>query len=296
MTKHGRGVLMYAFNNSQIEYVKIAIANAYLVKHHMNVKCALITDEFSWNCAVETLGATICNDAFCEVIKVKKDKVFNQNNIRTYRDTVHAQHRLSFYNVGRVDAYDLTPFKETLVIDADYLILGDSLNQCWGHLNDIMINHDYVDALEERSFSDTKRVNNTGIDMYWATVFYFKKSHEAEMWFELLTQVRDNYTYYHSLYNCDNSLFRNDYVFSIAAHMYMGFTGEHMDSLPVNLINSFDRDALHSVKTLDEIVMALEKPCTEGDFILTNFKYNNIHIMNKWALSRVSNEILDKIC
>ena len=296
MTKPDRGVLIYAFNNSQIDYVKIAIANAHMIKHHMNIQCALITDEISWNNTAKLLGDKISKDVFCEIIIVKKDIMFNQNNIRTYKDTVHTQHKLSFYNVGRADAYDLTPFTETLVIDADYLVLGDSLNQCWGHLNNIMINHDYVDAFGERTFSDTGRVNNMGIDMYWATVVYFNKSPESEMWFEILKNVRDNYTYYHRLYNCDDSLFRNDYVFSIAAHMYMGFTGEHMSSLPIKLINSFDRDTLHSVRSLDEIVMVLEKPDTEGDYILTNFKYNNIHIMNKWALSRVSDEILGKIC
>ena len=291
MTDYTQGVLMYAFNNTEIDYVQMAVVNAYMVRHHMNTDCALVTDSISWQNTCEHLGADYCEDAFVKVIITEKNTKFKYSNIRSYRDTVHKKCELSFYNAGRSDAYQLSPFDETILIDADYLVLGDSLNLCWGHTNNIMINHTYTDVYPDRSFLDTNRLNNLGVDMYWATVVYFRKSTEAELWFALLQNVTKNYAYYHNLYNCDNNLFRNDYVFSIASHMFMGFSGAHLPELPVKLFNSFDRDTLHSIKALDEVVMAIEKPGTDGDFVLGSFKYNNVHIMNKWALGRISAEL-----
>ena len=40
---------------------------------------------------------------------------------------------------------------ETIVMDVDYLISGDSLNACWGHKNDIMLHRDVQDIQFARS-------------------------------------------------------------------------------------------------------------------------------------------------
>ena len=42
--------------------------------------------------------------------------------------------------------YELSPYDETLVIDGDYFIMNDVLDQVWGSENDFMINCQYRDV------------------------------------------------------------------------------------------------------------------------------------------------------
>ena len=35
------------------------------------------------------------------------------------------------------------PYDETILVDVDYLILSDTLNYCWGHNNELMMNWKY---------------------------------------------------------------------------------------------------------------------------------------------------------
>jgi len=39
--------------------------------------------------------------------------------------------------------------------------------------------------------------------------------------------------------------------------------------------------------------MYLEKPRSPGDFMLTKWQGIDLHIMNKWAINRVSEELLE---
>ena len=41
--------------------------------------------------------------------------------------------------------------------------------------------------------------------------------------------------------------------------------------------------------------MYLEMPRSPGDFILTKWSNVDLHIMNKWAINRISEEMLDYV-
>ena len=44
----------------------------------------------------------------------------------------------------------MTCLEETILIDADYMILSNKLNDCWGHNNDLMMSWDYKDICAYR--------------------------------------------------------------------------------------------------------------------------------------------------
>ena len=132
------------------------------------------------------------------------------------------QHRTGIiYNLDRCNAYDISPYEETIMIDADYLILSDALNTCWGHNNELMMNWKYDDIMYEREDDSLKRLHPTGITMYWATVVYFKKTEFTKQFFETVKHVKDNSRYYQDLYKLET--YPNDYSFSGSIHMLGGF-------------------------------------------------------------------------
>ena len=156
---------------------------------------------------------------------VEKNKNFKYEMVDCSKIQVHTiRAGKHFYNLDRCNAYDISPYEETIMIDADYLILSDALNSCWGHNNELMMNWKYDDIMYEREDDSLKRLHPTGITMYWATVVYFKKTEFTKQFFETVKHVKDNSRYYQDLYwEHTQELLKNDYSFSVAAHMLGGF-------------------------------------------------------------------------
>ncbi len=230
--------------------------------------------------------------AINNIIVVEKDKEFKLSNTRIYKDTSHTAKPLSFYNVNRCDAYDLSPYEETILLDVDYLILSDTLNQCWGHNEELMMNWRYQDIMYERKDPTLNRLNDFSITMYWATVVYFRKTPYVESFFNCVKHVKNNPQYYKDLYKWNGTLYRNDYSFSIAAHMMSGFQDRGIPQLPTTLYKTFDTDDVHSAVNDNTLIMYLEKPRSPGDFMLTKWSGVDLHVMNKWAINRISEDML----
>jgi hypothetical protein len=291
---NSRGVLMFAHNNTEIDYFRLAVVNALLVQKNLGIKnITVVTDPHSLAQGEKTLGKRLIKKAINNIIVIEKDKKFKALNQRLYKDTSHTAKYLPFYNVNRCDAYDLSPYDETILIDVDYLILSDTLNSCWGHNNELMMNWKYQDIMYERKDPSLARLNDMGITMYWATVVYFRKTEYVESFFNVVSHVKKNPQFYKDLYKWQGTLYRNDYSFSIAAHVMSGFVDKGIPQLPTTLYKSFDTDDIHSAVDENTIVMYLEKPRSPGDFMLTKWQGIDLHIMNKWAINRVSEELLE---
>ena len=289
-----RGVLMFAHNNTEIDYFRLAVVNALLVQKNLGIKnVTVVTDPHSLKQGEKTLGKRLIKKAINNIVVVDKDKRFKALNQRLYKDTSHTAKYLPFYNVNRCDAYEISPYDETLLIDVDYLILSDTLNHCWGHNNELMMNWKYQDIMYERKDLTLNRLYDMGITMYWATVVYFRKTEYVESFFNIVSHVKNNPQFYKDLYKWQGTLYRNDYSFSIAAHMMSGFVDKGIPQLPTTLYKSFDTDDIHSAIDENTIVMYLEKPRSPGDFMLTKWQGVDLHIMNKWAINRVSEELLE---
>ena len=65
-----RGVLMYAHNNSEIDYFKIACANALMVRKNMGVPVTLVTDEGTLSWGRKALGEKFVEYCFEKIITV----------------------------------------------------------------------------------------------------------------------------------------------------------------------------------------------------------------------------------
>lgn len=286
-----RGVVMCAHNNTEIDYFKIACANALMVQRNLGVKVSLITDTGTLEWSTKSLGHAFINDCFEQIIIVNRDYTFTNN--RNYSDTSFSSKSLQFYNCNHWEVYGLTPYDETLFIDCDYLIMSSALNNCWGSENDFMINHTIIN-LGDAKEPITKNIDQFGITQYWATVIYFRKSQAARMLFDIVKHVQDNYLYYRQLYYFSNGMFRNDNAFSIAVHMLNGFSNpvDNNIELPISgLIMSWDTDDIHAINDLNDITLYSEKS-VKGNYTLVRLKNQDVHIMNKWAINRISDQLI----
>jgi len=288
-----RGVLMFAHNNTEIDYFKIACANALMIKKNLGVPVTLITDSGTIEWSQKVLGEEFIKNCFDKIKIETRDYSFN--NARNFSDTSFSTKSLQFYNANHWSAYQLTPYDETLVIDCDYLIMSSALDNCWGSNNDVMVNHSIYSPYGEKGIH-TKNIDDMGITLYWATVVYFRKSSLAQYLFFFVRYIQENYAYYRDLYGFSSGMFRNDNAFSIAIHMLNGYNNDEpiIHELPIPaLLMSWDTDDIQNVNDVNDITLYAEKPGEHGKYILARLKNTDVHIMNKWAINRHADRLLE---
>jgi len=281
-----RGIIVFAQNNGYVNYAKQACACAGYVRKHLS-----LYDEICLVTNTETLESEkkLIDEFFDNVIV---SDTFQPDNVRLFKDTTRDTEYASFRNMGRSDVYELSPYDETLVIDSDYFIMNNVLDQVWNSANDVMINCKYRDV-SERHKDNITYLDNFSIPMYWATVFYFKKSDFAENLFTLISHIKYNYKYYYYLYNCSGNLFINDFAFSMALHILNCSVAFDVPSLPIDYLNnSFDLDDIFRVNSHDDIIMYCADAERITDHLLSRFTCTDLHIMNKKAVSRFIDDFL----
>ena len=281
-----RGIIIFAQNNEYINYAEQACACAGYARRNLSLfdEVCLITNS-------ETLQSEekLINEYFDNVIVSDN---FQPENIRLFKDTTDKLDYAPFKNMSRSEVYNLSPYDETLVIDSDYFIMNDILDQVWNSDNDVMINSKYRD-ISGRHQENIEYIDNFSIPMYWATVFYFKKSDFAENLFTLISHIKHNYKYYYYLYNCSGNLYRNDFAFSMALHILNGSVAFDVPSLPIEYLNnSFDLDDILRINAHNDVIMYCADAEQVSSHILSRFKDMDLHIMNKKAIERFIDDLL----
>jgi hypothetical protein len=277
-----KGVLLFAQNNSEIDYVQMAIFAAERINKFLNVPVTLATDNRDY------IKKTYLNKigVFENIIDVSS--TYNQK--KQFYDGSMTNKVLPWKNFTRADAFDISPYDETLVMDVDYILNSSNLNKIWKSESDLAIYKTGYDLAQWRDTTSFEYFNQYTIPFYWATVFYFKKTAIAKSFFKIVQHIRYNWSYYRLLYAIGSSSFRNDYAFSIAIHLL----NNHVDtngigSLPGKLYYIRDRDVLESY-TDTSMTMLLEKQGHIGEYTLIKTNNLDIHVMNKYSLARCINE------
>lgn len=276
-----RGVLIFAQNNSDIDYVQIAIFSAKQVKTHLNVPVTLVTENREYFLATYPADTLL----FDHIIDVESD--FLQK--KQFNDGSLTSKLLHWKNFSRSDCYDVSPYDETLVIDADFIINSSTLGNVWESTTDFAIYKNSYDLAQWRDDKAFKYINQSSAPFYWATVFYFKKSETTSAFFRLIQHIRQNWQYYKALYSVDANTFRNDFAFSIAIHIFNGGTdGNFATPLPGKLYYTMDKDLLVDVKE-NSMKFLVEKQQIHGDYTLLKTSNLDVHVMNKYSLARFIN-------
>lgn len=281
MKSDSKGVLLFASNNGEVDYVKQAVYLAKRIKKYLDVSISVATD------SIDYLNDSFDSSIFDNIIPIPYE---NSVNKRRYYDGTLAHKVLNFKNNLRSRAYELSPYDKTIVMDTDYIVCNDKLKYCFESSSNLMLFKKSEDIAKVREETEFRRISDPGVDFYWATVIYFTKSESNKMFFDLIEFISENWEYYRRLYQIDNALFRNDYAFSIAVHIMNGFSrGDFVTELPIKHLYTIDKDILWDVEN-DRLTFLVEKKNYLGEYTAITTQAQNIHAMNKFSLERIINK------
>lgn len=248
-SEESRGVILFAFNTAEINYLKIAENCVKLIKKHLNLPVTLITNE---NCEIEN----------CSVVHYTQTQFYNTRPGGAGKE---------WKNVDRYLAYELSPYDTTLLIDCDYYIFTNNLLKYFDIVEDYLL-------AKEQLFTSATTLGTMGdfhIDQRWATLTLFKKTQRSKLFFELVKRVQTNYRYYASLYSIKQRNYRNDHAFTIAHSILNGYYNDIEFCYPETLIAISEdvedleiRDASIIIRTENKSYVL---PKTNLHFISKNF-------------------------
>lgn len=210
-----KGALIFAFNNDHIDYLSMARWSAKNIDRHLGIPTAIVTNE------------PVVGRAYEHIILADT----SGNNRRYFSDY---DATVEWHNLNRMDAYQLSPWDQTLVLDSDYVVASDQLQVLLDCNQDFMCHRLAYDVTGLQTFDDLNVFGQYRFPMWWATVMMFRKSTQARLIFESMTMIRDNWTHYRHLYSNPNATYRNDHALSIALNIENGHTLTTTD-IPWNL-------------------------------------------------------------
>ncbi len=271
-----KGALIFALNNSDIDYTKIALFAAKKIIDHLGVPVSIVTD--SKESLLKNGGHFLDN-----IIEIAADVEY----FKVFNDGVEVKKKLEWKNTSRPDCFSLSPYDETLVIDADFIINSSTLSYCWNQQSDFLIYKKSFDLAQRKHHSEFENISDYGIPFYWATVFWFRKTLETESFFNLVSYIKENWTYYKFIFRIDSNTFRNDIAYSIAIHIMNGCNqGNFAKALPGKLYYTMDRDILLGMKE-NSMQFLVERINSNSQYLSLKVNNLDVHVMNKYSLQRV---------
>jgi len=189
---------------------------------------------------------------------------------------------VTWHNLNRMDAYRLSPWDRTLVLDADYVVASNQLQSILDVDRDFLAHRWAYDVTGCNNFEGLNSFGNNRMPMWWATVMMFRRSRYAELIFDSMQMIRDNWTHYRNLYKNNNTTYRNDHALSIALGIVNGHTVDHA-GIPWKLASL----------TPDHKLTQLEQDRYRVDFVNSENKprwielRQDFHAMGKQALGEI---------
>jgi len=293
------GVLMFALNGQafdsdknkiKIDYVTMAIANAKNVKRFMKNNLVAVITDAKGKKQIETTPSTA--QYFDHIIVTEPEykgkgpetnALVNRRSMLVGVKTITIQ----WQNQSRPDAYKLSPFDKTVLIDCDYFVFDNTLDQLFQTEKNILCGKHVEEISYQDNIIDYARLHHQTIRMFWATVLYFTKCSESKMMFDVMKAVKQNWLYYSKFYKFEGSrTYRNDFAVSVALHMMQGKKETTEYDLPFKILCLADKNIMLNSK---KVVYRYGT-----GWAGTGFPKQNVHVMNKESAMKVADEILDE--
>lgn len=291
-----RGFLIYAHNNSSLDYGLIALCNALMIKHNLkHNSVTLITDDGTLQWLQQSQPAELLGRAFDNIVIQSWEQINDGVSTRRFQDTPSTHHQAPWYNGTRRTAFALSPYDQTVLIDSDYLVCDNLLDMVWDTHENYLMNKTAVSLTHNSLDAGDTHLDPFTIPMYWATCVYFDRSARSQLLFDMVDLVREQYEFFQFVYGFKGKIYRNDYAFSIATHILNGFqnVGSKLDLPFATLRTSFDRDELLSVPGLNQLTLFVNDTAEPWQFRLTTLQNTSVHVLNKFSIVRNSARIIE---
>ncbi len=227
-----KGVILFAYNNRKFDYFKMAVATAKRINRFLDLPVTVVTDE--------STDIDSYNYNFDKVI-------VNQ------ADTSNLKDKELWINKGRYNAYEFSPYDETIVLDTDYMVNSQTLLKTFDFDSDLVC-HNSTSVLMVPDASQ-ELMSNYSIRTLWATVIRFRKSTYSKQVFECMKMVQDNYNHYMNSYRLNSLMYRNDFSLTIATRIVNGHTEDNRNYLPWNLVHVGNNTTIYRESDTEYTVM-----------------------------------------
>lgn len=265
-----KGAILFAFNSEKFDYYKMAENTAKRINHFLDLPVTLVTDEQSF---VQT------DYTWDNVAKVEPDK----NNFRDWGQWI---------NKGRYQAFELSPYEETILLDVDYVVNSDKLLKTFETYNDFCCHN--KTAFLMHSNLPQEHLSSYSYETLWATVVTFKKTKRAQQIFQCLEMVQKNFEHYANIHSFISATYRNDYALTLALRIANGHTILPGDFIPWNLVHVGKDTAIYK-NSPDELcteftvlVDRWNRGKTKTEYI--TIKDTDFHLINKDMIEGVFGE------
>lgn len=199
------GVLLFAHNNEHIDYVELAAWSAARIHRHLKLPVCLVTD------------SATTDTVFDHVVQVDEP----ESGERYFEDLAQ---NVAWKNANRSCAFELSPYDTTLVLDVDYVVASADLLTVFDSSQDFLAPSRAYDVTGVNTFEDLNSFGKFRMPMVWATIMFFRKTPTAQLLFDTVKMIKNNWTHYTQLYQMGRTVFRNDFAFAIAANLMHGQT------------------------------------------------------------------------
>jgi hypothetical protein len=166
-------------------------------------------------------------------------------------------------NQTRANAYELSPWNQTLVLDADYVVASDQLKTVLASPEEFLAHRWAYDITGINNFDGLNYFGTYHMPVWWATVMMFRHSDYAKLLFKTMAIVRDNWAHYRNIYKNSNGTYRNDHALSIALGVVNGHTLNY-NGIPWNLASLTPDHQLTQIASDEYRINFLtsnQKPC-----------------------------------
>lgn len=190
------GALIFAINNNEINYEALAQWSACNIERHLGIPTHIVTER--------------------DLARPAQSRWFPD----------YGRH-MFWYNESRVDAYRVSPWERTLVLDADYVVASDQLSVLLDLDQDFVAHRWAHDVTGISSFEDHNYFGAVRMPQWWATVMMFRRSRAAELIFDSMIMIREHWNHYRQIYHNHKNTYRNDHALSMALGIVNGHVLDH---------------------------------------------------------------------
>lgn len=262
------GVLLFAFDNEQINYLDLARECARRIHKHWGAHIPVSVVMSNTNDFV---------DYHSELdILIKVDPNELKANHKIYHE--YGQN-LSFWNSNRHRAIDYTPYRYTILMDVDLLVQTDDIIRLYDR-SGLKLAREAYSVFDYHPLSTDMRVLGTksSIPMYWATVVCFdKENDDAKAFFKEWARALSTYSAQGHIHGFAPKPVRNDFAVSLA--LYRLLDQNYQDQrflLPYELASLMPQSEV--TRMHDDCMLVRNH---EGG---TTAVYSDLHVMNKKSI------------
>jgi hypothetical protein len=256
------GAVIVALRNAQMDYMALAAWSAGNIRRHLDLPVAVITDDTQADTSM-----------FDRVIVVETPQDAGFRNLDNTQPAI-------WQNTNRVDAFDLSPWGRTLLLDADYVVASADLRVIVDSAAAISTHRWAYDVTGGNDLSGLNWFGTSRMPQWWATVMVFDRSDRSRMVFDCMRMIRDNWPHYERIYGVSKGLYRNDQALSIALNIENGHTLETTD-IPWRLATVMPECDIR-VMAQDQYHISYQDGQGRDRYIVT--KGQDLHVMAKKAL------------